>query len=160
MTLCSAAVGEILNYLCMQSVSMCIYLSFAYNCHCYCVIFFLFIPNYVFTTRDESREIYTVITMPTTCRTSTKRLIYMKLFMLIFMLLLYHFIVVVIVFVHVWLCTQNMDTVSNSKQNNTHGGKVSIYINCFIFKNSYFLYYNLVISLTYVIWKDLCDDHT
>ena len=53
MTLCSAAVGEILNYLCMQPVSMCIHLSYAYNCLCYCVIFFLFIPNCVFTTRNE-----------------------------------------------------------------------------------------------------------
>ena len=152
MTLCSTAVGEILNYLCMQSVSMCINLSFVYNCHCYCVILFLFIPNCVFTTRDESQEIYTVITMTTTCRISTKRSISMKLFMLILCVVTvscccccYCFCACVIVYTEKYI---EYKTVSKTKH---IGTKVSIYINCFIFKNSYFLYCNLLISLTYVI---------
>ena len=152
MTLRSAAVGEILNYLCMQSVSMCIHLSFAYNCHCYCVIFFLFIPNYVFTTRDESQEIYTVITMTTTCRISTKRFINMKPFMLIFCVVTLIILLLLLLFLCMCDCVHRTWIQYQIVSKTTHiGRKVSIYINCFIFKNSYFLYYNLVISLMYVI---------
>ena len=135
-TLCSAAVGKILNYLCMQSVSMCIHLSFAYNCHCYCVIFFLFIPNYVFTTRDESQEIYTVITMTTTHRISTKRLIYMKLFMLLFWCC-YCIILLLLLFLCMCDCVHRTWIQFQIVNKTTLiGSKVSIYINCFIFKNS------------------------
>ena len=135
---------------CVCNLCQCVFIYlFAYNCHCYCFILFLFIPNCVFTARDESQEIYTVITMTTTCRISTKRLIYMKLFMLIFCVVTvsfycccYCFCACVIVYTEKWIQYQIVSKTTHI------GTKVSIYINCFIFKNSYFLYCNLLISLT------------
>ena len=88
--------------------------------------------------------------MTTTCGISTKRSIYMKLFMLIlcvatvsFCCCCYCFCACVIVYTEKYI---EYKTVSKT----THiATKVSIYINCFIFKNSYFLHCNLFITYLY-----------